>query len=144
MDTAEIQPRLLTSVLVTLENMAFAQVEEMTIYWARLKFLTPCKGELFVVFPETLAVELAENIYGISKSDESLSPTVISDVSAELANMIAGQLMELFLPGDKSFSLGIPEIGTGKNMISPVPMDVFYFTVNGSCLSVGISIAPAN
>lgn len=135
----EMRQRLLSSVVVTLENMAFAQVEEMKIYWARLKFLTPVKGELLVVLPESLACELAEGIYGMSKDDESPGAAVLSDVSAELSNMIAGQLMELLLPPDKSFSLSIPEAGTCEWMVFPARMDVFYFTVNGSCLSVGVS-----
>lgn len=139
METSKIKPHLLNSVLVTLENMAFAQVEALQTYWARLKFLEPVKGELFIIFPESLAMELAENIYGMSNDERPLNAKVISDVSAELANMIAGQLMELLLPENESFTLGLPETGTGESVKFDTPVDVFYFSVNGSTLSVGIS-----
>lgn len=140
MEKTQIQPHLLNSVLVTLENMAFAQVEALKTYWAKLKFLEPVKGELSVIFPETLARELAESIYGTAPDDDDgLNAKVISDVSAELANMIAGQLMELLLPENKSFSLGLPETGTGDSIEFDEGTDVFYFSVNGSCLCVGIS-----
>lgn len=140
MSMPEIRQILLDSILVTLENMAFAQVDEMDVCWARLKFLAPVEGELFLVFPESLAVELAESIYGMAKNDETPDAAMLADVSAELANMIAGQLMELFLPEDKPFSLSIPETGKGKEVSFPADMKVFYFTVNGNSLSVGVSM----
>jgi len=84
--------------------------------FARLEFLAPMKGIMYLAVPPNLASEITKNLYGwMDESD--LTDEVVQDAMAELVNTVAGQFLSKFLPEDQTFEIGLP--ATGETVFTP-------------------------
>ena len=110
---------LVEATLETIENMAFMEItksDKVTPYdehlvRLRLEILInkPFPGEMRLVLPMDLAIQLTKNMYNLT--DEEISEQLMKDVLGEIINIISGRLMADLIPGDQTFELGLPLIG---------------------------------
>lgn len=82
-------------------------VNHTSLYTAIL-ILHPFAGELRLIMPRPLAMNMAQNIYAM---EEEPSEEILNDLVAETINVIAGRLMSHILGPDEKFKIGLPETG---------------------------------
>ncbi len=110
------------AVCDTLEGMAFlelmrdSQVPEDArsqgdLLWASIELKEPFLGKLDIVCPRSLASAVAEAVYG--EGAETLSKEKILDLLGEVANTVAGRLMNSIVSQESTFLLGLPKTGQG-------------------------------
>lgn len=85
-------------------------------HFAKLEFLAPMKGIMYLAVPPNLATEITKNLYGWMDESE-MTDEVIQDAMAELVNTVAGQFLSKFLPEDQTFEIGLPT--TGETVFNP-------------------------
>ena len=119
---AEIRTALYAAVGETLEGMAFLELmlnaepverfkDNFEWLWSSIALLEPLCGELYIICPKTMAPLIGDSVYGTP--DGSVNESQIFDVMGELANTAAGRFMNLAIPEDHPFSLGLPRTGEG-------------------------------
>lgn len=99
------------AVSESLENMLFSVVYPVDFYWGSVEVLEPLKGKVTVAFPRSLAIELVHTIYGFEKG--MITTDIIFDIIAEIANTVAGRLMNVLVPHSDTFELSVPKTGAG-------------------------------
>ena len=83
------------------------------VFWARIPLVRPATGGLTVILSRELAAMLTDQIYGFL--EEEPTETMLLDAVAELANVISGQFMNIYLEGNSTFELGVPSKGSSAN-----------------------------
>jgi CheY-specific phosphatase CheX len=116
--TDPLDRALCTSVIETLENMAFMEAVAASgpaqspisedRFQAMLPVDAPFKGVLVIRMDGGLARKLAENIYGTPH--EELGDQLVRDTVAEILNIVAGRFMTAVLPGEQAYQLGLPSL----------------------------------
>ena len=99
------------AVSESLENMLFSVVYPVEFYWGTVEVLHPLEGKVTVAFPESLAIELVHTIYGFER--DMITTDIIFDIIAEIANTVAGRLMNVLIPESDVFELSVPKTGAG-------------------------------
>lgn len=114
-------------------------------YWTFIPVLSPVQGAMFMEIPSALAAEITKNLYGWMDESE-MTEKVEQDALTELINTIAGRLMSLLLPEDRTFELGLPEIVDPSLYLSAGPVicrfvtgeEKFSFILTGELAKTGI------
>ena len=140
------------AVSETFENMAFIEafrndagaglgLEDATTHWARLEVETPVKGNVLVYCTARLVDQIGTAVFGGLPDDLQIKP-VMMDVISEVLNTIAGRLMMRMVPGETTFTLGVPQAGMGKFQKSEdMHWDRFEIESDFFCVLVDRSIA---
>lgn len=130
---------LLGAARGAMEEMAFAPVYPEKLFVAEIKVKKPVLGAVTIYVPETLAQQLTRDMYGDAlpqMSDEAYMDTV-----AEVANTLAGILMDEMTPDNQSFELDVPQ----KQIVDVFCMEhsensrFYTFQMNGRYLCISIS-----
>ena len=118
----------------TFEGMAFLELspDEEALsatscplsLWARVPALSPLKGEVTIILPESVANEITASLYSIF--DGPIPPDKLKDTMGEIANTVAGKLISLLIPVDETFKLGMPDTGTGFPSIEGTDIYSFF------------------
>lgn len=104
----------------TFEGMAFVtlirdedavppQDDGVDWHWARVDVLSPRAGYFLVAGPERMMRDIACSMYG--QYDCSPSQTEMLDMLGEMVNTFAGRCLNILVPDESTFSLGLPEKG---------------------------------
>ena len=135
---------LLDVVSDTLEALAFMEVVPSEIeeieepgpetIWAEIEVLQPAPGRLIIFAPAQLAVEIVETMLGPSDEDAPPPEGSLRDVLAELANTIAGRMMNQIMTPDQTLELSLPVTGLGgciprKALVCPMTAEDHEFLV---------------
>lgn len=108
----------------TFENLVFEEVVlaevvagklpeiELDGWWTRIKLIDPPPfGYIVLMVPMGLMNRFTEAILGLS--GDQPTPEQNSDNLGELLNTLCGRLMAMRSSPDKTFKMGLPEIGHG-------------------------------
>jgi hypothetical protein len=101
------------SVRHSIEGMMFMPVEPATMLVATLDVHEPNQGCFLLLVPSWFAEELAVSVHACTPED--VTEQMVTDVVAELINLIAGQFLSTFLPDDQLFQIGIPSVSRGAS-----------------------------
>lgn len=109
----------------TLEGMAFMEYENVITpnninlheddAISEIAIQTPFEAQLFIVLNEELTGNLYESITG--EEHDGKSQEELTDPIKEILNTLAGRFMANLVSGDIDFTIGIPEIVDGQNLI---------------------------
>ncbi len=131
----------------TLENMAFMEVgkdiEEAQTYPAeemivsRLLIHDPIQGELYLVMPKLLLRKIASSVYIMPA--EEIADQMLLDMLCELINTIAGLFLNAYLPGDQTYSLGLPEEIPDGQVDSPFELKRWDYQVENDLFSLALA-----
>ncbi|XPV76878.1 MAG: hypothetical protein ACNI27_02850 [Desulfovibrio sp.] len=114
----------------TLEGMLFMEAvpayeetldQSTDLFWASLAVKAPMKGKLTFVVPRSLLVNIVDGFYGeagteaafLEGSNVQATDQIMLDTLAELLNTIAGRTLNLIVPANNVFELGLPATGLG-------------------------------
>ena len=114
----------------TLEGMLFMEAlpayEEKVdktadLFWATLKVKAPMEGHLTFVVPRSLLTTIVDGFYGeagteaafLEGSSIQATDQIMLDTLAELLNTVAGRTLNLIVPANNVFELGLPFTGKG-------------------------------
>lgn len=131
-------PAAMDIALNTVEQMAFMPTSDSVTHIARIKIITPVKGELMLFINSNLAIALTRSINGIPETEKMTDKTRIVDAVAEVLNIIAGQFMKSLLPVDGDFSLGLPVTSMEKQLRIPSGIILRFYEINNMSISIGI------
>ena len=106
----------------TFETMAFMglvpreedlSTEEKSLpwMWARVAVDQPLTGAFLLLCPQSLAQEATASLFGAA--EDSLTRQQTFDALGEMVNILAGRCLSLLVSREETFSLGLPETGTG-------------------------------
>ena len=120
-DKELLKDALNMSVVQTMENMAFEEVEETNFeaqeplkkketFWVSIDFLHPKNGAMVMYLTNEGAQLVTESLY----DPADITPAVILDAMAEILNTIGGCFLQNFLDQGTKFQLGLPVNGKGK------------------------------
>ncbi|OGV50597.1 MAG: hypothetical protein A2X49_12420 [Lentisphaerae bacterium GWF2_52_8] len=132
----DIDAKLAAAVAGSLENMIFAPVSGGKLVWSNLEIKAPLKGALLLAIPWELAQNFTGGVYN---QEEEVPPQLVCDCVAEIANTIAGQLLESLMP-EKIFSLGLPETGQGTSFPSSEGMRFQHFKIDDNVFFIGLKL----
>ena len=127
-DTNTLTAALHDAVVESLENMFFSEVKDVEFYWGSVEVSEPFQGKITVAFPPDLTTEIVNEIFGIEPDDITIE--VINDIIAEVANTVAGRLMNTLVDADQTFKLLVPETGMGKLEITPIVSFINHYEMN--------------
>lgn len=102
--------------------------------WSRIGIGEPFSGEIVLVMPVELVAQIAQNVFekipeaDSGENDHKAIPELYADTLAELINTLAGQFLDKIVPESRSFSISLPESGSG--ITEPSPAEAFFFTAD--------------
>ena len=115
-DQSEALTEVFCSVLETLAFMFGDQVEKDELppesdenLAVKIRFKGPNAGELTLIAPADICLELAANILGVDDSSE-LADAKAHDALKELVNVTCGQLLTTIFGEEPVFDLTVPEV----------------------------------
>jgi len=147
MPSIDIEDVVQQAVAQTFENMAFieavpvktpsADILANPCHWAKIAILEPDEGEMLLLVPSLMALEVAQDI--LMPLDESAITDADQnalDMFAEMLNTIAGVIMGDITPPDQTFRLGLPETGLSEHLEMPSGGETFHFAIEGRTLAL--------
>lgn len=133
-DQPALDTRLLAPVSETLENLAFRETTLASFHWATIPVTAPIHGTLTVRFPATLLRDLAATIW--NRPESGFDTTLLEDITAELANTMAGRILSALLPDSQPFVLGVPLRGSGALPPCGCTTAVCHYETDGRLFAV--------
>lgn len=140
----KLERDIFSALSTTLENMAFMEVEleaegaqtypAEEIIVSRLLIHDPIQGELYLGMPKLLLRKIASSVYIMP--EEEISDQMVLDMVCELINTVAGLFLNAYLPGDQTYSLGLPEEITDGQEDSPFEMKRWNYQVDNDLFSL--------
>ncbi len=134
------------AVSESLENMLFMEPEptgdcsdechSAGCRWAKLGVTAPYEGEMTMICPEELAVQITESLFGGSETTPNAD--LVADAMAEILNTVAGRLLGLIVPESQVFKLGLPQTGKGELPASTEDTIEERFLIEGKCFCLRI------
>ena len=124
-----------TSVSESVENMVFMAVEPMRLIWGKVPILAPVTGAVTVAFPEGLVDKLVGELH-TGLSDPKQKKAILMDTVAEMTNTIAGRMMNLLIPENEEFEIGLPKTGVGDVEYKADPTYIQHFEIQGAMYAV--------
>jgi CheY-specific phosphatase CheX len=116
---------LSNAISETLEGMAFMEYENVITpeninlheddAISEISIETPFTGQLFIVLNEDLTGNLYESITG--EEHDGKSREELTDPIKEILNTLAGRFMANLVSGDIDFTIGIPAIVAGEELV---------------------------
>ena len=123
------------AVSESMENMVFMPVEPMTLIWGQVRVLKPYEGGITVAFPERLVEQFTGELHD-GESDNGAAREMGLDIVAEMANTIAGRLMNLLVPEDMEYEIGLPKTGSGDIEFPSSGCHIEHFDIGGTMYAV--------
>ncbi len=124
------------AVIESLENMFFSEVSDVIFHWGSVNVIKPFHGRITVAFPRELIHEIAHDVYRVETPD--ITKAALDDIIAEVANTIAGRLVNTLLKNDETFELGVPETGVGKLKVGDTVSFINHYEMNNKIYLVMI------
>ncbi len=127
LSTISVAEAMKEAVNEVLESMAFMQAEEgqpenapnadEPVFYTRLPIYKPSQALVGLVVPQSLALELAGAMMmrEFNMEDDEFE---VMDVLSEVANTLAGSLLNNLMPDGESFELGLPECRVISDCVS--------------------------
>jgi hypothetical protein len=138
----------------TLEGMLFMEAlpaeegfidKNADLFWASLPVKRPMSGRMAIVVPRSLLLSIVDGFYGEAGTESAfldgqelqVSDQIMLDTLAELLNTIAGRMMNLIVPANDIFELGLPEHGKGYPEVrKDTPCKEHVFDIDDQFFSV--------
>lgn len=117
-----------SAVTESLENMFFSEVNDVEFHWGSVEVTEPISGKITVAFPKELVYEIVHEVFGVERNEITI--TVINDIIAEVANTVAGRLVNELVKGDKAFKLQVPKTGMGTIDVAQPVSFINHYEMN--------------
>jgi hypothetical protein len=137
---ADLEVLVEKAVVDTLENMSFLEVlkaegddsltsSAVESIAVKQQVLDPVQAEFYLLMPRDLIITIAQMIFTMPREEVSEQQT--EDVATELLNTIAGRFLNVFLPTDKSYKLGLPVVQTIADAEQTIWRQKWWFQMEG-------------
>lgn len=128
-----VKDLMLEAVRTTMEEMFFLEVGEPNFQWARVAVEKPFEGAVTLAFPTPLIQDVAS---GLMPEESNPSEQMLQDMLAELVNTVAGRLMSSVVSKETTFTLRVPETGSGWPEPHRTPATVHPLQIDRKCFIV--------
>lgn len=132
--------KLVEVVQSSLEEIGFMEIleapdfsnydEDIERYRAAILINDPLPGEIRLIMPKNLVQAIGENVYAME--EEELSEELYNDILGEMINVVAGNLMRLWIPGEEGFAMGLPSVGQGTYLKIHTNTNAIEFDMEGT------------
>lgn len=143
LQTVDVTATMVESVAEVFENMAFMEAmpgdpenapkSGEPVFYTRLPIYKPSPAMVGLVFPQSLALQLASAMMmrECTMDDDEFE---VMDVLSEVSNTLAGSLLTHLLPDLNSFELGLPECRVISDVVKDKEWEnaqEFLFEIDG-------------
>ena len=116
------------AVTESLENMFFSEVRDVEFHCGSVEVVEPFCGKVTVAFPVDLMKEIAHDVFRVEMSEITIS--VINDIVAEVANTVAGRLVNELVEENEVFKLQVPVTGLGTLEVTQPVSFINHYEMN--------------
>jgi len=134
-----LREKLYESVVEAMEPIGFMEVEysedevpyNMGVERIRVDILVeaPFPGEIRLIIPRDLGMEVTGNLHSFDSKE--VTTKQLSDLLAEVLNVIAGRFMSKIVSPAIPFKIGLPSLGQNVFLSTQASQATFHFEMEG-------------